>query len=291
MRREKEDNQNNIWLWAILMIVLVCIVYSVGMYLTNTLFTKPENIGNSSGVVSALFSALAFAGIFITILLQRKELDLQKEELKLTRKELTAQKEEFKTQNETLSHQRFDNTFFQMVSLHHNIVNEIDHVEKYSKTSYKNSGKNVFMSQSERTTEDAERIHKGRDVFKFCYTRMAYELKEVYDISIMNQIYIKNYQYFQNSFGHYFRNLYRIIKFVDQSNFTKDEKYSYNSIIRAQLSDYELLLLYYNCLTENGFEKFKPLIERYTIFKNLPLDKLATLEHKPFYEESAFLKL
>lgn len=41
------------------------------------------------GVINALFSGFAFAGIIFTIWLQREELKLQREELKLIRTELT----------------------------------------------------------------------------------------------------------------------------------------------------------------------------------------------------------
>lgn len=43
--------------------------------------------GDSFGVLTSLFSGLAFSGMIITILLQREELSLQREELKENRKE------------------------------------------------------------------------------------------------------------------------------------------------------------------------------------------------------------
>lgn len=49
--------------------------------------------GDMFGVVNALFSGLAFAGIIYTILLQRHELSLQRKELKDTREELKLTRE------------------------------------------------------------------------------------------------------------------------------------------------------------------------------------------------------
>ncbi|MCA9445271.1 MAG: hypothetical protein KC964_31070 [Candidatus Omnitrophica bacterium] len=61
--------------------------------------------GDSFGTLNALFSGLAFAGIIVTLFLQRKELGYQRQELAATREELkrsaTAQEE---TQR-VLSHQ------------------------------------------------------------------------------------------------------------------------------------------------------------------------------------------
>ncbi|MFI8749603.1 putative phage abortive infection protein [Vreelandella lionensis] len=61
----------------------------------------------------------------------------------------------------------------------------------------------------------------------------------------------ENYKFFQDSenhiVGHYFRGLYQILKFIDYSDLTKEEKESYSRILRAQLSTDELALLYFNC--------------------------------------------
>lgn len=60
--------------------------------------------GDSFGVVNVLLiSALAFAGMIVTFVLQRKELEVQRKE--------------FFSQNETLRLQRFENTFFNMIDL------------------------------------------------------------------------------------------------------------------------------------------------------------------------------
>lgn len=50
--------------------------------------TDRGTFGDMFGAVNALFSGLAFAGIIYTILLQRRELELQREELRATRGEM-----------------------------------------------------------------------------------------------------------------------------------------------------------------------------------------------------------
>lgn len=90
-------------------------------------------------------------------------------------------------------------------------------------------------------------------------------------------------------FDHYFRHLYRIFKYVDSTELIEDnERYDYACIVRSQLSDYELVMLFYNCLTANGRAKFKPLIEKYSIFNNLREELLAKREHKKEYSEKAY---
>lgn len=76
--------------------VALIIVIVIGLWLfclvaAKLLFpdwTVRGQIGDSFGAVNALFSGLAFAGVIITILLQRDELELQRKELELTRKEM-----------------------------------------------------------------------------------------------------------------------------------------------------------------------------------------------------------
>jgi len=83
--------------------------------------------GDAFGAVNALFSGLAFAGVILAILLQRKELSLQRQELQATREELSGQRLALEAQVKAAEAQRFDSIFFQMVSLHHEIVNGISY--------------------------------------------------------------------------------------------------------------------------------------------------------------------
>jgi hypothetical protein len=68
--------------------------------------------------------------------------------------------------------------------------------------------------------------------------------------------------------GQYYRTLYNILKLVERSEFI-DEKYVYTNLIRAQLSRYELSLLFYNSLSDYGREKMAPLVKEYKILKHL----------------------
>ena len=82
--------------------------------------------------------------------------------------------------------------------------------------------------------------------------------------------------------------------FYDSQNITSEEifriKYKYVSIIRAQISDYELLWLFYNCLSPNGIDRFKPLIIKYTFFNNIPKGHLAVKKHEDLYPKHAYEK-
>ncbi len=61
----------------------------------------------------------------------------------------------------------------------------------------------------------------------------------------------------------------------------------YVSLVRAQLSSHELLMLFYNCLSDYG-KKFKPLIPDYHFLKNMPTELLIKPSHKQLYDEAAY---
>ena len=68
----------------------------------------------------------------------------------------------------------------------------------------------------------------------------------------------------------------------------KKKKYEYVAILRSTLSRYELVWLFYNSLSVYGKGKFKPLIERYAMLKNIRPELLIDPEHVLKYEKEAF---
>jgi hypothetical protein len=81
---------------------------------------------------------------------------------------------------------------------------------------------------------------------------------------------------FASMLGPYFRVLYHTFKMVDSADLPNKDKVIYANLIRAQLSGPEISLLYYNALSDQGRQNFKPLIEKYGVLKHL--DRL-TLVH------------
>jgi hypothetical protein len=69
-------------------IVSLQVVIGLLVYFSFSGWTERGQFGDLFGVVNALFSGLAFAGLIYAILLQREDLALQRTELTLTRQEL-----------------------------------------------------------------------------------------------------------------------------------------------------------------------------------------------------------
>jgi len=103
------------------------------------------------------------------------------------------------------------------------------------------------------------------------------ENKEFSYKTIANQYFVLFTPYLGHSqqLGHYFRHLFQTVKFIDNSNLKDKEKYNYVKILRAQLSDYEQLMFFYNAISDLGsawFENRKDsLTVKYKLLKNIPL--------------------
>lgn len=176
--------------------------------------------GDAFGSINALFSGLAFASLIYTILLQRKELHMQRKELTLQREEVSRSTQELRGQKELLNLQRFENTFFHLLSLHNEIINTIE-------TNYGN---------------DMEA--KG----KYSFYLIFYQMRQVYwsGPDLLGNDYEDIYKNYYERFGHYIRNILQMIKHISQAEYLKsDQKEQYYSILKAQLSTYELAFIYY----------------------------------------------
>lgn len=255
-------------LWAISWWWVDTYVKSLNENVTSSEVTR-GSFGDKFGAVNSLFSGLAFAGVIFTILLQRRELEIQRNEVEETR-------DVFIEQNAMLTQERFENNFFQLLSLYNSIVNSIDLRSKQNKNEIISKGRDCFEIFYQRLGRYLDTLNKDKKAFSVKASSIEDALK-AYD-----RFYINS----ESDVSHYFRTLYHIIKFVDNSNV--ENKNQYTAIVRAQLSSYEQALLFYNCLHSNGREKFKPLIEKYALFKNLNTSLIFNDEHLKEYSDTAY---
>lgn len=201
------------------------------------------------GVLNPVFGFLGLIAILITV-------SLQASELALTRDELRRSSEALESQNETFLKQSFENSFFQMLHLHNDIVTSME-------------------------LHQHRNHHKGRDCFVACWRKLTedldyYERGAEENIGV-EAVYEEFYNNYKKNLGHYFRYLYNLLKFVHNSSIS-DKKF-YTNLIRAQLSDHELVIIFYNCLSKYGKDKFLPLAIEYDLFDNMPDSLLGNIKH------------
>jgi Putative phage abortive infection protein len=203
------------------------------------------------GITGPLVALLALIAIAITI-------NLQAAELAETRAEANRQRNAF-------DQQIFESTLFQLLSQFREMTRAV-----------------TFRS-------DRPQPYEGRDALFEMYKTLeaGYRSAKLYpqpldrDLKIVSDLYRPLYESEQAALGPYFRCLYHVYKHIHQSARSDDEKAHYASIARAQLSAYEILMLFYNGTWGEGRE-FRALIQEYGILKHVPRDRLLRKEHMEY---------
>lgn len=127
----------------------------------------------------------------------------------------------------------------------------------------------------------------GRDCFPRFYDHLKVAFKDAVKAAAHDPLrtaYASFWKKDQKDLAHYFRFLYNMIRVVDGAQV---EKTTYIRLLRAQISDYELLILFYNGMFEKG-RHFRPYIEKYALFDNLPEELLLNVSDMDNYSDAAF---
>lgn len=156
---------------------------------------------------------------------------------------------------------------------------------------------NPILNENNALDDEDDVYNEHFDIFRINFENLPVTYNDLiindYFLSIYKTIFLK----LNIDLGHYYRNLYRIFKIIDEANFSKNKvydeklKYEYSSIVRSQLSDYEIYFLFYNGLSEYGFSKFKKLIEKFSLLKIIPIDneEYEFYRYKDLYHPKAFM--
>lgn len=260
--------------WAVILSI-VCIILGISKWMEgyNALgnnagnLDKMANLGSYlQGSTGSLWALAGFFVVFLAFLIQAVQLSEQRKQSKI--------------QNESIARQNFESSFFQMLVMHHDIVQ--------SMSGYNNK--------------------KGRDCFEDWYSSFKnsrhcgctygpaniYSEREIVaEAKDSVEKYLAFYKDHQGALGHYFRNLYHIFKFVNEAdalnNADPSKEYKqrrrYTSLVRAALSQYELAFLFYNCASKLGNEDFKPLVKKYELLENFNDADLVKEDDWSFYED------
>lgn len=229
------------------------------------------------GVIGTL---LAFAAS----LLYYVALKEQQKDVKINQKSLNKQIEEFGKQVEELElsrkvytdqynimlFQQFENNFFAYFDIYLKVKDQLD----------KQSRKNDYFTDAYHSLSSMVKYSElqGKTASE------AYEYaKNQYSI-----FFIKN----REAFSHYFRTMYRLVTLVTSSDVLKldSDKMRYIKIIRSQLTEKELLLIYYD-IHSSYSGKARQVFYEYNLLKHLPPLSKIEIKNKYHITELAYLKL
>ena len=264
--------------------------------------------GFISGAVGTMWSLAGVILFYVALQEQRKDVNTNQKALNTQVRafeqqilEFEVTRKEFAEQSKTLKTQQFESTFFNTFSLLNNITENINF------TISPPDPRSLFYDPASRRKSE---MYYGKDSFKYFYEEFKKDFQSLFgkyvthniqksytpgdhfDVplkvheSIVESAYESFFNKYQADLGHYFRTLYTIIKFVKEQN--PEHKKYYTNLVRSQLSSFEHLLLFYNCLSSYGVDKFKPLIIEYSLLDNMPFEKLLDIKHKEFYPTIAY---
>lgn len=304
---EKLDSRISIfnWLgWVAIFIGVVIGCFGISFYLG---WNNPENqmkineLGDYlGGTVASLWALSGLFFIYVAFLGQQKQMLLQNLELKYnqvelsaTRIELRGQKEQLIEQNETSRLQRFENTFFNLLTLFNQVVNDMNLEEGKMIPPLNSDPINHFiagLNNHQRRSQNGQAVFiNGRGSFKELYRRFLkiyerFAKKEENNTNeLIKHAYSEFFKIHQTELRHYLKTLIQVLKFVDNS--TIGEKQKYFDIIRAQLSAEETNLLFYHSYIGKSNFEYVDLVVKHEMLRGLSEEDLLDQSHFSLYQE------
>lgn len=209
---------------------------------TNDAATMGQRGDFFGGFLNPILTTLTFVAFLATVLMQRAE-------LKESRRQFDESTQELKQQTETARKQTYQSGFFQLLTMYDNIVSAMNIEDPVTQ-------KNVTGREAFRVMySDMRRVYrKKRDKFPKASEHRALLL--AFETLFREQ---------HHQLPHYFRFLYNAIKMTEEG----PDANRYVKILRAAISNQELLILYYNCVASPHGRKFRELAERHQLFDNM----------------------
>lgn len=255
---DNKEEKKRRFSWLLLLYPLALIIWLFGWKFGPSIFgaaSGVSDLGDVFGAVNALFTALAFAGLIHTVIMQREELELQRKELRDTRKVFEKQKEQMELQNETLRRQQFEATFFQMLR----------------------------MFDEHRRTIKAGGL-EGLAAVRNLKSSAEYKLREMgqgsFHILMREQLY-------EEHLGPYLRQYVNLCSFVEAGQF--EDKQTYWHLLRDLLTSPEAVLIIFYCNSSTQYSAMlKAIAESHGLMYNATTDINWTLEKQNGWDAKAF---
>lgn len=288
---DKKNVEPKLYLGLLILIILVA--WTINLFVgLNHANNSSNSLGDSFGMVNSLISGISLILVYYAVRLQMKE--------------LSETKIEFQKQNDTLLIQQFENTFFNMTKQLQIIVNEMEILEQNLHTGANESifGNNYLKVVCNEISIELENpsdlvphdsFHEIGELFKankkinFFYEKNYYN--EIIE-SFIDSRYAIVFEKHKHNLAHFFRYFYNILKFVSNSKLIDKELYF--SILRSQLSNPQLAIIFYNGISrisnsKSGIPKFRNLVDELNILQNIGVEFLPNFHvAKLFYKKTNF---
>lgn len=240
-------------------IVLVLVHASILLVLTWPItdwsIEKAGVFGDSFGILTSLFSGLAFSGMIITILLQKDELALQ-------RNEIRGQKEVLKAQN-------FNASFFRLLDFYKKNLSELSVLNDDNGRLFGIDAISFLLKKLK-----AQYASYGFPHYSKKDHDMQLEMEYALFVCVQ-QILFRQKRYVDT--------IYCIYQLIDLNIEDIDEKKVYWGLLASQFTVCELNYLFYQCLVAPEDDGLRNYIHESELFISHPPNVSAT--HRMIYEK------
>ncbi len=211
-----------------------------------------EFLGGTVGSIWALAGVILF---FLALIYQKRELVLQREELKESRKIM-------EHQSATIAIQQFENTFFQLLNFHINAANSIRGLSLSPNGKSANPFDALYMDfkkevgeLKQRRKQDSGNVSPDDESFEMCFKTV--------------------YEGYKNTFQHYLEN-YRTLVLLIRSK-SHDPSFYFN-ILRSHFTEQEVLVQFYYVVLASKDKDLVETAEKYGLFHKLNLRAVADID-------------
>lgn len=182
------------------------------------------------GVVGTLVSLFSLVYIYKTY---RKQVEFSENEITLSYK------------------QQFEASFFSLLQNQRSILLSLTYNEVKGNSFFNKVAEELQVRLMEREYDLDSITYKNR----------------FQEEDIVCSIYEQVYNIYGSQLGHYFRNLYHLLSYVEHSAI--EDKKQYIDLVQAQLSNAELFVLFYNGISRYGKKRLYPILEDYGLLENV----------------------
>lgn len=233
-----------------------------------------KNIGDFiTGTIGILLTFISTIFLFVTFWFQRKQFS-------------ESHKDAYKS--------RFEGTFFNMLSMLYQVRDESNNYIKDFSSQHSDGIKGfyedlrVYYNKERKINEDFSQTMNLADKTPLKGTEretVFYNLSDFYDKYVNSQ---------KCNPGFFFRYIYNLISFViNHWKEDPDEIHTYLNFIQAQMTDMELVLLFYDSMSSRGMDKnkhftFKDNLDKYSFLENIPEHDLLERNHYKMFPRTKF---
>lgn len=224
------------------LVALGILVYLIGVFSFNRGNNRLNEFGDFvGGAAGSLWSLAGIIYVYVAFLGQQIQVEYQKIELDFTQTEFLKQS--------------FENSFFQLLQNHFNIILSLD-----------------LGSGDTKST--------GSDCFKFFLRKLNSKLNELRglngsEVEKIRKAFYNLHQEHINDLDHTFKSIIMIMNHIDLATITINKEYYFEVLLSQLANDEKVLLFYYSFCNRN----LRQLILKYELIKFMEGESLINKDH------------